>query len=187
MGINHLGHCALTGLLLDMMVKTEGSRFVNVSSNGHRMGRMDFKNFMYEGGKGYSRTGAYGRSKLANLLFTYELNRRLQKAYKQPIALAAHPGYSYTDFGRRMFFRSLRYIFYPVIRLVTHSSAMGALPSVRAAVDPDVNGADYFGPDGRRQRKGYPVKVRSNEASHNSYDASKLWEISEQLTGIKYL
>lgn len=186
-GINHLGHFALTGLLLDLIEKTKGARVVLVSSIGHRMGRMDFDNFLFEGGKGYSRSGAYGRSKLANLLYAYELNRRFRKAKVHAIAVAAHPGYSYTDFGRRSLFRSLRFIFYPLIALITQSSSKGALTSLRAAVDPDVKGGDYFGPGGKGERKGYPVKVESNEASHNVEDARKLWEISEELTGIKYL
>lgn len=186
-GINHLGHFALTGLLLGLIEKTEGARVVLVSSIGHRLGRMDFDNFLYEGGKGYSRAGAYGRSKLANLLYTYELNRRFRKADIHALAVAAHPGYSYTDFGRRSLFRSLRFIFYPLIVLLTQSSSMGALPSLRAAVDPEVNGGDYFGPGGIGERKGYPVQVESNEASHNEEDARKLWEISEELCGVKYL
>jgi NAD(P)-dependent dehydrogenase (short-subunit alcohol dehydrogenase family) len=186
-GINHLGHFALTGLLLGLIEKTDGARVVLVSSIGHRMGTLDFENFLYEGGRGYSRTGAYGRSKLANLLYTYELNRRFRKANIHALAVAAHPGYSYTDFGRRSLFKSLRFIFYPLILLVTQSSSMGALPSLLAAVDPEVNGTDYFGPGGKRERKGFPVKVLSNEASHNADDARKLWELSEELTGVKYL
>jgi len=187
MGINHLGHFALTGLLMDLIERTEGARVVLVSSIGHRMGTMDFDNFLYEGGIGYSRTGAYGRSKLANLLYAYELNRRFRKANVHAMAVAAHPGYSYTDFGRRSLFRSLRFIFYPLIILVTQSSSMGALPSLRAAVDPEVKGCDYFGPAGKGERKGYPVKVKSNSASHNEDDARRLWKISEELTGVKYL
>ncbi len=186
-GINHLGHFALTGLLLGLIEKTDGARVVLVSSIGHRKGTMDFDNFMFEGGKGYSRSGAYGRSKLANLLHTYELTRRFRKAKIHAMAVAAHPGYSYTDFGRRRLFKSLRFIFYPLIVLVTQSASMGALPSLRAAVDPEVNGNDYFGPGGKRERKGYPVKVESNEASHNEEDSRKLWEISEELTGVRYL
>jgi NAD(P)-dependent dehydrogenase (short-subunit alcohol dehydrogenase family) len=187
MGVNHLGHFALTGLLLGLIKKTDGARVVLVSSIGHRMGRMDFDNFLYQGGKGYSRSGAYGRSKLANLLYTHELNRRFRKANMHAMAVAAHPGFSYTDFGRRSLLKSLKFIFYPIILLVTQSSSMGALPSLRAAVDPEVNGTDYFGPAGIGERKGYPVKVESNEASHNEEDARKLWEISEELTGVRYL
>jgi NAD(P)-dependent dehydrogenase (short-subunit alcohol dehydrogenase family) len=186
-GINHLGHFALTGLLIDLIEKTDGARVVNVSSKGHRKGKMDFHNFQYSQGRGFSRFGAYTRSKLANLLFTYELDRRLRKANINALAVAVHPGYSYTDFGRAGFFRVLRYIYYPLVVMITQTPDRGALPSLRAAVDPEVKGGEYFGPRGRGERKGYPVLVRSNEASHNLNDARKLWELSEELTGIKYL
>ena len=186
-GVNHLGHFALTGLLLDRIVHTEGARVVNVSSKAHRKGKMDFDNFHYPAGKGFSRIGAYTRSKLANLLFTYELDRRFRDARISALAVAVHPGYSYTDFGRAFVFRVLRYIFYPLVITITQSSARGALPSLRAAVDPEVQGGDFYGPDGKGQRKGYPVRVTSNGASHNKEDARLQWEISEQLTGVKYL
>lgn len=186
-GINHLGHFALTGLLIDLIVKTDGARVVNISSKGYRKERMDFESFQYTSAKGYSRIGAYTQSKLANLLFTYELDKRFRNAKVNAMAVAAHPGYSYTDFGRARFFRVLRYIFYPLVVIITQSSAKGALPSLRASVDPGVSGGDYFGPEGRGQRKGYPVKVRSNGASYNAKDAMLLWEVSEKLTGIKYL
>ena len=187
MGINHLGHFALTGHLSGLIAKSEGARVVNVSSLGYRMGRMDFPNLLYDGGRGFSRTGAYGRSKLANLLFTYELDRKFKRSNLDARAVAAHPGYSYTDFGRRSFFRVLKYIFYPVVKLVTQSPEKGALPLVRAAVDPEVRGGDFFGPGGRGERKGFPVRVHSNGASHDEAAAKKLWAVSEELTGIKYL
>jgi len=186
-GINHLGHFALTGHLLDLIVKTDGARVINVSSLVSSLSKMDFENFLYDGGKGYSRIGAYGRSKLANLLFTYELDRKFKKANIHALALAAHPGYSYTDLGRWRFFRSLKYIFFPIINLVTQNPNMGALPSVRAAVDPEVNGGEFFGPGGRKERKGFPVRVSSNGASYNVEDANKLWMVSEELTRIRYL
>lgn len=184
-GINHLGHFALTGLLYDLIAKTAGARVVNVSSTGHRMGEMDFDNFLYEDGKGYSRTGAYGRSKLANLLFTYELERRFKKANINAIAVAAHPGMSRTDLGRSGLLRMVRFFLYPLSTLMVQSAAMGALPEIRASVDPEVKGGDYYGP-GRGERGGYPVRVESNEASHNKEDAKKLWEVSEKLTGVKF-
>lgn len=187
MGVNHLGHFALTGLLMDIISKTDGARVVNVSSRIYRRGRMDFDNFQYASGKGYSRIGAYSRSKLANLIFTYELDRRFRKASINAKAVAAHPGYSYTDFGRARFFKVLRYMFYPLVVAITQSSASGALPSLRASVDPGVKGGDFLGPGGRFEIKGYPVKVRSNGASHNKKDAFLLWEISEELTGVSYL
>lgn len=186
LGINHLGHFALTGHLFDLIAKTEGARIVNVSSLGYRIGRMDFDNLLFERGRGFSRTRAYSRSKLANLLFTYELDRKFRKANLNALAVAAHPGFAYTDFGRRTFFRSLKFIFYPLVRIITQSPALGALPSIRAAVDPEVQGADFFGPGGWKERKGFPVRVQSNGASHNTEDARRLWVVSEELTGIKY-
>lgn len=186
-GINHLGHFALTGLLMNIISKTDGARVINVSSKGHRRGIMDFGNFLYTSGKGYTRMGAYSRSKLANLLFTYELDKRFRNASINALAVAAHPGYSYTDFGRARLFKVLWYLFYPLVLAVTQSPAMGALPSLRASVDPGVKGGDYFGPGGRGERKGDPVKVSSNGASHHPNDARLLWEISERLTGVTYL
>jgi NAD(P)-dependent dehydrogenase (short-subunit alcohol dehydrogenase family) len=186
-GINHLGHFALTGLLIDYIAKTDGARVVNVSSKVQRMGRMDFDNFHHALRKGYSRIGAYSSSKLANLLFTYELNRRFRKADINALAVAAHPGYSYTDLGRARFFKVLKYIFYPLVVTITQNSARGALPSLRAAVDPGVKGGEFFGPGGRGERKGFPVQVKSNCESHDTNDARLLWEISEKLTGVKFL
>jgi len=186
-GTNHLGHFALTGLLIDLLRKTNGSRVVNVSSVGHRFGKMDYDNLMYEDGKGYSATKAYGRSKLANLLFTYELQRRFEAAGVNTIVVAAHPGYSNTNLDRyikdKWYFRLLR----PVLdRLIMQSAAMGVLPTIRAAVDPNVTGGQYYGPKGFLQQRGYPVVVNSNKASHNMADAQQLWQVSEQLTGVHY-
>ncbi len=185
-GTNHLGHFALTGLLMDVIIKNPGSRIVNVSSMAHNRGHMDFENFLYAGGEGYSKIGAYGRSKLSNLLFTYELQRRFSASNIDSIAVAAHPGVSNTNLGRYLekywWFKML----YPLFMPFTQSAEAGALPQIRAAVDPDVKGGEYYGPDGYREMKGFPVLVQSNKASHNREDANKLWEISEELTGVKY-
>ena len=186
-GINHLGHFALTGRLMDLIAKTDGARVVNVSSITYRKGKVDFDNFLYTSGKGYSRINAYRRSKLANLLFTYELDRRFRSARINAFAVAAHPGYSYTDFGRASFFKVLRYMFYPAVIAVTQTSARGALPSLRASVDPGIKGGEFYGPAGKGERKGHPVQVSSNGASHNKEDARLLWEISEKLTGVHYM
>jgi NAD(P)-dependent dehydrogenase (short-subunit alcohol dehydrogenase family) len=185
-GTNHLGHFALTGLLIDHLLKTPRARVVNVSSLGHRAGVMDFDNLMFEGGKGYSRHGAYSRSKLANLLFTYELQRKFDAINADAIAAAAHPGGTSTNLSRhvedRWYFRALR----PLMELIAQSAAMGALPTLRAAVDPEVKGGQYYGPGGFREYRGYPVLVQSNGASHNLEDAKRLWEVSEELTGVTY-
>jgi len=185
MGINHLGHFALTGLLLDKLKSTSNARIVNVSSVGHRRGKMDFNNLLFENG-GYQSTQAYFNTKLANLLFTYELQRKLEASGLDVISVAAHPGGSTTNLSRhvedKLWFRLLR----PVFSLMTQSAAMGTLPEVRAAVDKDVKGGEYYGPGGFGETKGYPVLVESNPASHSLEDAKKLWEISENLTGINY-
>lgn len=187
MGTNHLGHFALTGLLLDLIIKTPKSRVINVSSAAHKSGKMDFDNLLFEGGKDYSRMGAYGRSKISNLLFTYELQRQFESHGLTTLAVAAHPGGSSTNLGRYFEGKLLHKILWPLIVLAIQPPAMGALPQIRAAVDPDVKGGQYWGPDGFKEVKGYPVLVQSNEASHNQEDARKLWEMSEKLTQVRYL
>jgi len=187
-GTNHLGHFALTGLLIDLLKSTPNSRVVNVSSNGHHQGHMDFKNLMFENGKGYSRMGAYGRTKLANLLFTYELQRRFEASGINSIATAAHPGLTNTALADHFFgVKLLRPILQPLLGSFLQNASMGALPTLRAAVDPSARGGQYYGPDGPGETRGYPIVVRSNRASHNESDAGQLWDISEELTGIKYL
>jgi len=185
-GTNHLGHFALTGLLIDSLLNTSGSRVVNISSYAHRIGSMDFTNLMYEGGNGYSSTRAYGRSKLANLLFTYELQRRFEAIGADAIAVSAHPGSSNTNLAshveNRWYFKLLRSLLEPMAQ----SAAMGALPTIRAAVDPNVKGGQYYGPDGFMEQRGYPAVVTSNRASHEATDARQLWQVSEQLTGVCY-
>jgi len=185
-GINHLGHFALTGLLMDVILKTEKARIVNVSSGAHKRGEMDFSNLLFENGRDYSPMKAYGRSKLSNLLFTYELQRKLEAAQKETIAAAAHPGVAKTNLGRYLQRRFLVRILMPLFNLMVQDQAMGALPQIRACVDPGVKTGEYYGPDGRREFKGYPVIVASNDASHNSVDSAKLWEESEKLTGVTY-
>ncbi|MEM7126999.1 MAG: oxidoreductase [Chloroflexota bacterium] len=185
-GTNHLGHFALTGLLIDHLMKTPHARVVNVSSMGHRSGIMDFDNLMFEGGEGYTRHGAYARSKLANLLFTYELQRKFEASHADTIAIAAHPGGTATNLSRHVeeawYFRALR----PLFALLAQSPAMGALPTLRAAVDPAVTGSQYYGPGGLQEMRGYPILVQSNDASHNQSDAERLWAMSEELTGVHY-
>jgi NAD(P)-dependent dehydrogenase (short-subunit alcohol dehydrogenase family) len=186
LGTNHLGHFALTGLLIDLLRKTPDSRIVSISSGGHRFGKMDFENLMYEGGRGYSPTRAYGRSKLANLLFTYELQRQFEASRVSTIAVAAHPGGSHTNLNRYIKGKWWARLMKPVMDRMMQSAAMGALPSIRAATDLDITGGQYFGPGGLMEQRGYPVVVQSNEASHNEADARRLWRISEQLTGVRY-
>ncbi len=185
-GTNHLGHFALSGLLLDVILNTPGSRIVNVSSGAHKNGEMDFTNLQYENGEGYKSMKAYGRSKLSNLLFTYELQRKLEAANKDTIAAAAHPGVAMTNLASHLEGKLLFKILRPLFKRMAQDQAMGALPQIRASVDPEVRGAEYYGPDGKREWKGYPVVVPSNEASHSQEDAAKLWKESEKLTGVKF-
>ncbi len=186
-GINHLGHFALTGLLMGSLLAKPGSRIVTVSSNGHRAGRMNFADL--QSARHYQRFAAYGRSKLANLMFTYELQRRLAAARAQTIALAAHPGTARTDLTRHLSGLSQRAMS-PRLGLLNswwvQDGSMGALPTLRAATDPDAIGGTYYGPDGPLQLTGYPVVVTSSVRSHNREAQRRLWAESEQLTGVTY-
>jgi len=183
-GTNHFGHFALTGHLINLIKNTPGSRVVNVSSSAHKWGKMDFNNLLFENGKKYSPLKSYARSKLANLLFTYELQRRLQDQNIDMMSVAAHPGGSRTNLFRylneKFWFRTIR----PMLMLMAQTQAQGSLPQIRAAVDPDVQGGQYYGP--HNGMTGYPVVVKSNGASHNKKDAKRLWEVSEQITGVKF-
>ena len=181
LGTNHLGHFALTGLTLDLLLAAPGSRVVTVSSNGHRLGEINFGDLNFQRQR-YRRTRVYGQSKLANLMFTYELQRRLEAAGAATIAVAAHPGTAATDLERQLpsWMRAAS-------RLIPHqTAAMGALPLLRAATDPAVRGGDYYGPGGRNQLTGNPVRVSSSARSHDAEAQHRLWEVSEQLTGITY-
>jgi len=183
-GTNHLGHFALTSLLIDVLRNTSASRVVTVSSMGHRSGKMDFDNLMFEDGVGYGRDKAYGRSKLANLLFSFELQRHFDALHTNATAIAAHPGGSDTNLGRyvedRWWFRLLRQLTKPI----TQTAVMGALPILRAAIDPETKGGDYFGPGGFMGMRGYPVKVACSNPAKDVDIAKHLWKVSEDLTGI---
>ena len=182
-GTNHLGHFALTGLLLDKMLPVPGSRVVTVSSTGHRIrAAIHFDDLQWE--RSYSRIAAYGQAKLANLMFTYELQRRLVP-HGTTVAVAAHPGVSNTELARNIppVARELVNWLAPVI---TQPAAAGALPSLRAATDPSVLGGQYYGPGGRGERRGNPKLVASSPASYDLAVQQRLWEISEDLTGVRF-
>ncbi len=185
LGTNHFGHFALTGQLLDVLMATKGSRVVNVSSLGHRNGVMDFDNLQFEKG-GYKPTQAYFNSKLANLLFTYELQRRFEKNGLDIISVAAHPGGSATNLSRHVETKLWFRITKPLLSIIAQSAAQGTLPEVRASVDRNVKGGLYYGPGGFNEMRGYPIIVQSIKESHSRKDAKKLWKISEELTGTKY-
>lgn len=184
-GTNHLGHFALTGLLIDRLLATPGARVVTISSGAHRMGSIDFNNLMDAGGKGYTPTRAYGRSKLANLLFTYELQRRFDALGADVKATAAHPGGSNTNLANHMDERLLFRLARPLLEIIMQPAAMGALPTLRAAVDPQAAGGAYFGPGGFSEIRGYPVPVESSAAARDVAVARRLWSVSEELTGVR--
>lgn len=186
-GTNHLGHFALTGLLMDLVRNSPGGRVVNVSSNAHKSGAMDFDNLQFDEGKGYTAMKSYGRSKISNLLFTYELQRKLEAAKIDSIAVAAHPGFAMTNLARHLEGKFVFKLLGPMLMKMAQGQDMGALPQIRASVDSKVNGGEYYGPGGKREMKGYPVRVTSNKASQNLQDAAKLWEESEKLTGVKFM
>jgi len=187
---NHLGHFALTGLLLDRLLATPGSRIVTVSSIGHKQGVMDFGDLQRQ--RRYQPWHAYWQSKLANLLFTYELDRRLRAAAAPTMALAAHPGNARTELWRwsSPLTRALYNPDNRRMRMLTfwfaQSAHMGALATLRAATDPAARGGEYYGPPGRLQYTGYPVPVESSAASHDAAAQRRLWEVSERLTGVPY-
>ena len=186
MGINHLGHFALTAQLFELLKGTDSSRIVNISSIGHRAGVMDFDNLLFENGKDYSEMAAYGRSKLANLLFTYELQRRVEKAGLNMKVLAAHPGGSRTNLARHVAENWWFRLLYPLLILLMQSAYRGSLPGVRASLDAEAKGGTYYGPNGFMEQMGRPVVVQSNEASHSLAHAKRLWEASEKLTGVTF-
>ena len=188
LGTNHLGHFALTGLLLEPLLAAPAARVVNVSSTAHKPGRIDFDDL--HGEKSYRKWLAYAQSKLANLLFTYELQRRLEAAGAPAISVACHPGYSATNLqsvGPQMSGSRLAARLMDVgNRFFSQPAAMGALPTLYAATSPDARGGDYIGPDGFMENYGHPRKTRSTARSHDREVARRLWEVSEQLTSVHY-
>ena len=188
LGTNHFGHFALTGLLLEPLLATPGSRVVNLSSTMHKTGRMRWGDL--HGERSYGKWTAYGQSKLANLLFSYDLQRRLDIKRAATISVACHPGYAATNLqfaGPRMQGSSLLEAGAGLLnRLFAQSATMGALPSLYAATAPGVRGGDYFGPGGFAEMWGPPKKVGSSARSRLAGDAARLWEISEDATGVRF-
>jgi NAD(P)-dependent dehydrogenase (short-subunit alcohol dehydrogenase family) len=189
-GTNHLGHFAFTGLLLDRLLPVAGSRVVVVASIAHTIqADIHFDDLQWE--RGYNRVAAYGQSKLANLMFAYELQRRLaaagadSPATAATIAVAAHPGISNTELMRHIPGSGLPGVS-TLTGLVTNSPEVGALATLRAATDPQVRGGQYYGPSGFRGLVGHPVLVQSSRKSHDTAVAQRLWTVSEELTGVSY-
>ncbi|MFN8036069.1 MAG: oxidoreductase [Acidimicrobiia bacterium] len=190
LGINHFGHFALTGALLPALLATPGSRVVTVSSQGHRLGRIDLADPQHV--RRYGPWRAYFRSKLANLLFTAELQRRLAAAHASTIAVAAHPGGSDTNIATEVeatdtgIVTRLMKLTRPLGERFAQSAAQGALPILRAATDPAVRGGDYYGPDGFLEQRGKPVPVRSARRARDANLAARLWRASVEATGADF-
>ena len=178
-GVNHLGHFALTGLLLDRLLATTGARVVNVASLAHRIGRMNFEDLDFEA-RGYQPWAAYGQSKLANLLFTLGLQGRLAASGSDVRVVAAHPGWTGTELQRNAPFAAL---FGPLLAMTPEA---GARPTLRAATDPKAKPAAYYGPNGIRELRGAPVVVGRSRAALDVHAAARLWSESEARTGVSY-
>jgi NAD(P)-dependent dehydrogenase (short-subunit alcohol dehydrogenase family) len=179
-GTNHLGHFALTGLLLEHVT----DRVVTVASGAHRMGRIRFDDLNWERGS-YRRWPAYGQSKLANLLFTFELQRRLDEAGSPVRALAAHPGWAATELQSHTGSRLQHLVMAVGNRVLAQDDEHGALPTLYAATQ-DLPGAAYVGPDGHGEMRGHPTLVTPSGAATDAETARRLWELSERLTGVTF-
>ena len=189
LGTNHLGHYALTGLLLPALSSRVGARVISVSSVMHWMGSMDFDNLMGE--QGYQPWTAYAQSKLANLLFMRELDARAKTAGLQLVSAAAHPGFTKTHlYSRRPVTGGRQRLDLATLgvaaRVVGQGGAKGALPQLHAATAPGVQGGDYFGPRGPAELRGLPKRVRMSKNAQDDAAAQRLWDVSEQLTGVSF-
>lgn len=193
LGTNHFGHFALTGLLLPALLQAASGphpsapRIVTVSSIAHRGATMDFSNLQWE--RGYRPWPAYRRTKLANLLFGFELQRRLAQAHSRLISVVSHPGVSNTNLfaaGPGQGGGLIAKVIPLFIALIAQSDRQGALPSLYAATAPEVRGGRFYGCDGFRQMRGYPVEVRAETQAYDEAMATRLWEVSEQITGVHY-
>ena len=181
-GVNHLGHFALTGQVLQKLRKTEKARIVNVSSNAHKGGEIFYDDLNAE--KNYSRIKRYQMSKFANILFTYHLQKLLEQTASDTISVACHPGGSATELGRHI---PLAFsILLAPLSLIMNSSEEGALPTLMAATHDDVSGADYFGPMKWGEMAHSAHKVKTDPSSRDQNNAKRLWDISEELTSVKF-
>ena len=181
-GTNHLGHFLLTTLLLDSMEGREDARVVTLSSTAHKMGRISFDNL--NGDRHYFRWFAYGQSKLANLLFALELDRRLRAQGSTVKSLAAHPGYAATNLQSAAPPLVDRVVMKVSNAVIAQSDDMGALPTLFAATQPGLSGGTYVGPDGPGEQRGYPTIVKPSGRARDEDSARRLWQVSEELTGV---
>jgi NAD(P)-dependent dehydrogenase (short-subunit alcohol dehydrogenase family) len=185
-GINHLGHFALTAKLFDLLKTTKNARIVIVSSIAHKGGQMHFEDYMFEDKTKYTPMKSYSQSKLSNLLFMDELNRKLSKKDHDVTVVAAHPGVSRTELTRYILKGFLAILALPIMLIFTQSAKKGALPQLRAALDEDVKSGDYYGPSGFKEMRGKAVLVSPKPHAKNAEDAKKLWELSEQYTNTSF-
>ncbi len=185
-GINHFGHFALTGLLLPLLKKAPGSRIVTVSSIAHRRGKMNFKNLHCTNGQGYTPQGAYGQSKLANLLFGFELDRKLKEHGVDTKSILVHPGVAKTNLFDQLATGPFQRRLFQALEWFIQSSQKGALPTIAAVVNDDLQGGEYLGPDGFMEIKGDPTTAKASKRARSVLDAKELWRISEETTGVLY-
>jgi protochlorophyllide reductase len=186
LGVNHLGHFALTGLLLDVITKTPNARIHNVSSSANYMGTINFDDLMGE--KSYSRWGAYGQSKLANVFFTFELQKRMTAAGHDTIANVSHPGFVVGNLQANSVQQSgtgFEGILYRVIEpILAQDIRMGVLPMLYGITAKDARGGVFYGPRTFNLR-GYPAEKQANKAAYDANTLKRFWDVSEQLTGVK--
>jgi NAD(P)-dependent dehydrogenase (short-subunit alcohol dehydrogenase family) len=179
-GVNHLGPFALTGLLLKKLRATPGARVVSTSSIAHNRGRIDFKDINAD--EGYSAMPRYAMSKIANLYFAYELQRRFEDHGDDTLSVAAHPGIADTELSR--YLPGILKLGIPIFSKLFNTAAQGAWPTLLAATGPNVEGGSYYGPAKRGGTSGTAVRVKSNRRSHNTSEAKRLWDLSVEMTGI---
>jgi NAD(P)-dependent dehydrogenase (short-subunit alcohol dehydrogenase family) len=184
LGTNHLGHFALTGHLIGVMEGRADARVVTLSSNAHKTGRINFDDL--QSARRYKRWGAYGQSKLANLMFALELDRRLRAGGSTVKSVAAHPGYAATNLQSAAAPVADRLVMKVTNMLVAQSADMGALPSLYAATYPGLEGGSYVGPDGIGEFRGHPHLVSPNRLARDEGRATRLWTVSEELTGVRF-
>jgi len=184
LGTNHLGHFALTGLLLDALQRSESARIVTLSSNEHKGGEIDFDDLQLE--RHYRPRAAYQRSKLANAVFAIELDRRLRAAGSPAISVFAHPGYAATNLQSSGPTGVAKAVMALSNRVLAQPAERGALPTLYAATAPAVEGGDYYGPGGFAEMRGFPTKVEAKADAYDRDVGRRLWHASEELTGVRY-
>ncbi len=183
-GTNHLGHFALTGLLLDRLIAAQDARVVTVSSSLHRRGSINFEDLI--GAQRYSPTSSYAQSKFANVLFALELDRRLRAAGLPLLSVLAHPGYSATNLQSTGPTGLLNLMMKPANAIFAQNAARGALNQLYAATAPEVRSGEFYGPDGIGEMRGHPTRVQPVTSATDPLTADRLWRVSEELSGVRF-